>query len=250
MGVISSQITSLTIVYLTVYSDADHRKHQSSTSLAFVRGIHRGPVNSPHKWPVTWKMFPFDDVIMWGWVTNICISNPGYHCFRKWPVACTVPSHYLNQCWNIVNWTPRNKLQWTLNWNSYIFIQENACENVVWTMAAILSRPQCVKKRLWICCQLSLKYSKSTSHGSPKDMQAMDVHLWVHRLIFLFYISMGQCKKDVTALAMELRLSCTNLSIWSCNDSWGLQCQKQLSRAWISNYIPQYSVGCNYLSMP
>ena len=24
-----------------------------------------GPVNSPHKWPVTWKMFPFDDVIMW-----------------------------------------------------------------------------------------------------------------------------------------------------------------------------------------
>ena len=40
------------------------RKHQSSASLAFVRGIHRGPVNSPHKWPVTRKMFPFDDVIM------------------------------------------------------------------------------------------------------------------------------------------------------------------------------------------
>ena len=33
-------------------------------SLAFVRGIHRGAVNSPHKWPVTRKMFPFDDVIM------------------------------------------------------------------------------------------------------------------------------------------------------------------------------------------
>ena len=48
----------------TVYSDADQRKHQSSASLAFVRGIHRGPVNSPHKWPVTRKMFPFDDVIM------------------------------------------------------------------------------------------------------------------------------------------------------------------------------------------
>ena len=40
------------------------KKHQSSASLAFVRGIHRGPVNSPHKWPVTRKMFPFDDVIM------------------------------------------------------------------------------------------------------------------------------------------------------------------------------------------
>ena len=45
-------------------SDADQRKHQSSASLAFVRGIHRGLVNSPHKWPVTRKMFPFDDIIM------------------------------------------------------------------------------------------------------------------------------------------------------------------------------------------
>ena len=64
MGMIASQITSLTIVYSTVYSDADQRKHQSSASLAFVRGIHRGPVNSPHIWPVTRKMSPFDDVIM------------------------------------------------------------------------------------------------------------------------------------------------------------------------------------------
>ena len=60
----ASQITSLTIVYSIVYSDADQRKHQSSASLAFVWGIHRGPVNSPHKWPVTRKMFPFDDVIV------------------------------------------------------------------------------------------------------------------------------------------------------------------------------------------
>ena len=45
----ASQITSLTIVYATVHSGADQRKHQSSASLAFVRGIHRWPVNSPHK---------------------------------------------------------------------------------------------------------------------------------------------------------------------------------------------------------
>ena len=64
MGAMTSQITSLTSVCSTVYSGADQSKHQSSASLAFVRGIHRGPVNSPHKWPVTWKMFPFDDVIM------------------------------------------------------------------------------------------------------------------------------------------------------------------------------------------
>ena len=64
LGAIESPITSLTIVYSTVYSDADQRKHQSSASLAFVRGIHRWPVNSTHKGPVTRKMFPFDDVIM------------------------------------------------------------------------------------------------------------------------------------------------------------------------------------------
>ena len=64
MSLMASQITSLTIVYSTSYSGVDQRKHQSSASLAFVRGIHRGPVNSPHKWPVTRKMFPFDDVIM------------------------------------------------------------------------------------------------------------------------------------------------------------------------------------------
>ena len=64
MDTMASQITSLTVVYSTVYSGADQRKHQSAASLAFVRGIHRWPVNSPHKWPVTRKMFPFDDVIM------------------------------------------------------------------------------------------------------------------------------------------------------------------------------------------
>ena len=66
MGAIASQITSLTIVYSTVYSDADEKNNQSSASLAFVWGIHRWPVNSPHKWPVTRKMLPFDDVIVIG----------------------------------------------------------------------------------------------------------------------------------------------------------------------------------------
>ena len=64
MTMLASQITSLTVVYSIVYSGVNQRKHQSSASLAFVREIHRGPVNFPHKWPVTRKMFPFDDVIM------------------------------------------------------------------------------------------------------------------------------------------------------------------------------------------
>ena len=77
MGAIAFQITSLTIVYSTVYSNADERKHQSSASLAFLRGIHRWSVNSPHKWPVTRKMFPFDDVIM----------NPGWSSYRIFPIT-------------------------------------------------------------------------------------------------------------------------------------------------------------------
>ena len=83
MGVIASQITSLTIDYSAVYSDADQRKHQRTASPAFVRGLHRWPVNSPHKWPVTRKMFPFHDVIMYYtiqittkfWLTNACVCG-------------------------------------------------------------------------------------------------------------------------------------------------------------------------------
>ena len=83
MSKMASLITSLTSVYSTVHSCADHREHQSSASLAFVRGIHQRPVNSPHKWPVTRKMFPFDDVIMHyksepRWITQIMFF------YRQW----------------------------------------------------------------------------------------------------------------------------------------------------------------------
>ena len=100
MGAMASQITSLTTVYSTVYSDAGQRKHQSSVSLAFVWGIHLGPVNSPHKWPVTRKMFPFHDIIMCSTWHQLC----GFRClfcgftwlklaYLKWE------STHLQTCW-------------------------------------------------------------------------------------------------------------------------------------------------------
>ena len=107
MGPIASQITSLTIVYSTVYSDANQRKHQSSASLAFVRGIHRGPVNSPHKWPVTRKMFPFDYVIMKQWL---------------------VPVQHRNSASTNNNLLPAESKQilwWNFNQNIHIFSDEN-----------------------------------------------------------------------------------------------------------------------------
>ena len=77
-----------------------------------------------------------------------------HHWFRYWLVAWTAPSHYLKQCWIIVNWSLRNKLQWNFNRNSNIFIQENALEHVVCEMASILSRPQCVNGLIVsaLCC--------------------------------------------------------------------------------------------------
>ena len=67
-----TQITCVSIVWSTVCSGADQRKHQSAASLAFARGIHRSPVDSPHKGPVTWKMLPFDDAIMQRWM---CVES-------------------------------------------------------------------------------------------------------------------------------------------------------------------------------
>ena len=95
MSSMASKITSLTIVYSAVYSGADQRKHQSSASLAFERGIHRGPVNSPHKGPVTRTMFPFDDVIM---LNNYRMHRCGH--FRN--VADHIPFTYAARC--IIQW--------------------------------------------------------------------------------------------------------------------------------------------------
>ena len=119
MGTIASQITSLTIVYSTVYSGADQRKHQSSTSLAFVWGIHRGP----HKWPTNQKMFPFDDVIMYNIFAN-CIAWP-LLWYMAFPTCCF---HWLlcgkGCCWKLSPWQPSKpvvliklSVWWYLHWS-------------------------------------------------------------------------------------------------------------------------------------
>ena len=84
----------------------------------------------------------------WGWVMHIYVGkltiissdnglSPGWR-------------QNLNQCWNIVDWILKNKLQWNLNWNSNIFIEENTFENVICEMLSISSRPECVNTlRSW-----------------------------------------------------------------------------------------------------
>ena len=91
MNVTLSQITSLTIMYSTIYSGTDQRKHQSSTSLAFVRGIHWWPVYFPHRGPVMRKLFPFDDVNR---VTSTRDKSPCLQFRHKWHVWSTKESWY------------------------------------------------------------------------------------------------------------------------------------------------------------
>ena len=123
MGAMTSQITSLTIVYSTVYSDVDQRKHHSSASMAFVRGIHRWPVNSTHKGPVTGKMFSFDDVI----------------------IVCSSPTNYLNPGWAITFHQKDFH-------NPNISIKGSAYQNLVYKMSAFLLRHQYVKTLNRIRC--------------------------------------------------------------------------------------------------
>ena len=106
------------------------------------------------------------------------ISNDGESFHRHQQAT----SHYLNQSWNIVNGTVRNKFQWYIHRNSHIFVQENAFENVACEMTAILSQSQWVNvKNVFIrhvilnpitkCPMTTLKFpNMSTIHFSVTDL--------------------------------------------------------------------------------
>ena len=84
-------------------------------------------------------------------VLHIYISESGQHWYRQWFVAYLSPSHYLNQCWVIANWTLRNKLQWNFNQNTQHFIHKTSSANTVCEMAAILSRGRWVNLHTMWC---------------------------------------------------------------------------------------------------
>ena len=84
------------------------------------------------KWPQIEALIP------WGLLTHASVKLATMGSFNG-----LLPSYYLHHCWVIDNWTS-DKHQWNLNRNITIFIQDNQFENVVWKMAAILFRHQCV----------------------------------------------------------------------------------------------------------
>ena len=142
MGAIASQITSLAIVYSIIYSGADQSKHQSSTSLAFVWGIHRGPVNSPHKWPVTRKIFPFDDVIMKCSVCCVCLQG-------DFPSICMFDNLTNHNCLYLLNWGCG--LIWS-SLHNYDFCFLHLSENSLYV---------CANSVVLFICRTDTKYSLS-----------------------------------------------------------------------------------------
>ena len=84
-----------------------------------------------------------DSLNHWGRVMHTCVNKLCHHWFRYWFVAWSAPSHHLNHCGYIDDWTPRNIFMWNSNKNKMISMHENAFENVC-EMATILSRPRCV----------------------------------------------------------------------------------------------------------
>ena len=113
MGAMVSEITSLPIVYSTVYLGADQRKHQIPASLAFVRGIYRWPVDCPHKGPVTQEMLPFGDVIM---MTDYCtwtfVSTSEDSAWFK-IISCGINGPYhLSRCVHNVSTSIKYQSNW------------------------------------------------------------------------------------------------------------------------------------------
>ena len=138
MGTIASQITGLTIVYSTVYSDADQRTHQSSASLAFVRGIHWWPVNFPHKWLVTRKMLPFDDVLIQaldtfmasseGWTTCHIPNSTTVSVLMPWILSSTYfntmrpgqnTHHFADDLFKCISWMKTYRFRIRFHWNLF-----------------------------------------------------------------------------------------------------------------------------------
>ena len=94
MSVMASEITGVSIVYSIICSGADQRIHESSASLAIVRGIHRWPVNSPHTRPVTRKMLPLNEVIMSRGLP--CLFKPQWVTCPVTPLTNSIWAHSCN----------------------------------------------------------------------------------------------------------------------------------------------------------
>ena len=188
MSVMASKITSVLAVNSTVCSDADKRKYQSSASLAVVRGIHRWPVNSPHKGPVTRKMFPFDDAIMD--ITRFNIIWYYIHWTYRWSIAENLnwqigtSSHVLKD--EVCDVHPEHWEGWPQESNSDILVNIGLGNGlapiwhqaITWTNADLLSCALLPSKfsDIWINIKMHLKMSSAKYRPCCSGLNILRVH--------------------------------------------------------------------------
>ena len=198
----ASQITGVSIICSNICSGADQRKHQSSTSLAFVRGIHQWAADTPHKRPVMQKMFSFDDIIMRDEITypfpnsnsagdevweRIINSIPRWACgylsmlgLKSNPVSINGPRRKLDVLPLLTHWGRVTHI--CVN-NVTIIGSDNGllpvrCQAIIWTNAGVLLiwplgtnfdeilieiRHFHWRKYVWKCCLWNVAHFTSAS---------------------------------------------------------------------------------------
>ena len=186
MSEIASQITSLTIVYSTVHLGADQSKHQSSASLAFVREIHRWPVNFPHKWPVTRKKIPFDDVIM-VYLALLTVAD----------IWLTFSSQYVTaKVWPLVNITQK-------------------CQSMT-PICDLWGIHKCLfEQRMWLIFMFITCSTCSFPAAKPKDIQHIP---YQEGLVFLCFLVVKSLQSSqimyTTSQEMYTRLALNCVLLW------------------------------------
>ena len=192
MSVMAFEIASLTIVYSSIYSGTDERKHQSSASIPFVMGIHRRPVNSPYKGPITRKIFPFDDVIMTkhSFDPFLIRNHFSFTTRRQGPVVYDVfliASIYFEVLM------------------TYKYIESTVLRQDENTPVEVLSL---------LYCKYDIMFNLLIKCHYRNDFVFYFVLMWRH------IDGLVQERRNSSALAMELRLSCTKpLTCVVCNTS-------------------------------
>ena len=173
---------------------------------------------------------------------HICVSELDHHWFRQWLVVCSVPSHYLNQNWLIVNWTLGNKFQWNFNRKSIIFIRENAfgivvCHN---TMTVILSGER------WVCTYFLLNLL-------PQCRLISDTFVCVDDWPSMMYTRLGLANhsrrplmhsaKEIwhnicsQCLSQEKNTGCLALLPCVCSMYWIIKCDKNIHTRTFSRHL-------------
>ena len=114
---------------------------------------------------------------------------------RMYAVICDGSLRWF-QCCIIVYWTLVNKLQWNSNQNSNICIQENAFENVVWKMSAIVSPPQCLlTTNTYLSLNLAVKFCEASS--IPFSSLSHHCNQGNKQSSFTYTVSVSKIRKNI-----------------------------------------------------